>query len=364
MTMTKPARLVSTPARLLAAASLCLSLLAPPALAQDAAWAGGDANAKALSALYDAAQQAKQTQVVIYGGYSALFKPLWEVFHERFPAITITPNPISGPRLVSKLDAEFATGSLEGDVLMAGMTELLSNVAKDRASPYKPPNIAALPERYVDPQGRFIIQFADVFGMVYNTNLMKADDLPKTLGDLADPKYKGMVLDSPLAGGLATLTWIELYNSGLLDGKTMRAIRDNASIVPSVTPFYANLSTGSVKLLPWGSFTRYIQMKDAGAPVGFQATPGLVVPLYGGTAILKGGPNPKAAQLFQAWFVTPEAQKALITRGYSFPLLPGVNTPDGWPNLKQIVESLKVIPPAEYMAVRGRFEAAVKEALR
>lgn len=351
-------------AGLLATASVCLALLPAPTLAQDATWAGGEANARALGGLYDAAQQAKQTQVVVYGGYSGLFKPIWEVFGKRFPAITIVPNPISGPRLVSKLDAEFASGQLEGDILMAGMTELLSNVAKDRATPYKPPNIGALPQRYVDPQGRFIIQFADVFGLVYNTNLMTKADLPRKLSDLGDPRYKGMVLDSPLAGGVATLTWIELYNSGLLDGKTMRAIRDNANIVPSVTPFYANLSTGSVKLIPWGSFTRYIQMKEAGAALDFHAAPGLVVPLYGGTAILKGAPHPKAAQLFQAWFVTPEAQNALITRGYSFPLLPGVNTPAAWPNLKDLVDSLKVIAPADYMNVRGRFEAAVKEALQ
>ncbi|MGE4239407.1 ABC transporter substrate-binding protein [Ramlibacter sp.] len=362
-----PSRRRSARARLLAGAALCLSLFAlptAPARAQDSAWAGGDANAKALAALYAEAQQAKQGKVVVYGGYSALFKPLWEVFSKRYPAVEIVPNPLSGARLVSKLDAEFASGQHEADILMAGMTELLSTVSKDRAQPFRPPNVGALPARYVDGQGRFVIQFADVFGMVYNTAQMKTADLPKTLADLGDPKYKGMVIDNPLAGGLTTLTWIELYNSGKLDGKTMKALRDNASVVPSVTPFYANLSTGSIKLIPWGSFTRYIQMKEAGAPVGYHAVPGMVVPLYGGTAILKGAPNPKAAQLFQAWFVTPEAQNALITRGYSFPLLPGVNTPAGWPVLKDLVDSLKVISPADYTTVRGRFESAVKDSLK
>ena len=90
--------------------------------------------------------------------------------------------------LVSKLDAEAASGQYGADILMAGMTELLSTVAKDRAQSFRPPNLGALPPRYIDPQGRFVIQFADVFGVVYNTQKMTEADLPKSIKDLTDPK--------------------------------------------------------------------------------------------------------------------------------------------------------------------------------
>jgi len=350
----------------LAAATLAAGAMfsSTPAISQDSAWAGSDANARAVLDLYEAAKTANQTEVVVYGGYSAIYKPIWEVFAERFPGIAVVPNPSSGAALVSKLDAEFASGQHGGDVLMAGMTELLSTVAQERTDSFLPPNLAGLPERYVDPQGKFVIQFADVFGLVYNTTKMTEADLPATAKDLLDPKYKGLILDNPLAGGASALCWIELYNSDLLDPATMRGIRDNATIVPSLTPYYANLTTGSVKMLSWGSFARYLKLKASGAPLDFRAVPGLVVPLYGGTAILKGAPNSAAAQLFQAWFVTPEAQQALITRGSSYPLLTGVETPADWPKLQPLVDALKTIAPADYMAVRGKFEAAVREALQ
>ncbi|TWT08682.1 ABC transporter substrate-binding protein [Reyranella sp. CPCC 100927] len=351
-------------AGLAVATTSVLGMGAAPSWADDAAWAGGEANAKAIKQLYEAAKQAKQTQAVIYGGYSSIYKPLWEVFNQRFPGLAIVPTPLSGPQLVSKLDAEFASGRHEADVLMAGMTELLSNVAKDHAQPYRPPNAGALPERYVDPQNRFILQFADVFGIVYNTDKVPGADLPKKIADLLDAKHKGFIMDNPLAGGAIALCWIELTNSGMIDAKMMRGLRDNANVVPSITPYYANLTTGSVKMIPWGSFSRYLRLKEAGAQVGFQAVPGMVVPLYGGTAILKGAPNPLAAQLFQAWYITPEAQEALITKGYSYPLTPGVKTPEAWPNLKALVDALKPISPADYMSVRGKFEDTVRAALQ
>lgn len=334
------------------------------ARADDSAWAGSDAYAEYITGLHSEAAAAGQREVIIYGGYSAMFEPLWGLFSERFPDVQVVPNPLSGPALVTRLDAEFTSGQVAGDILMAGMTELLSNVDKGRAAAFRPDNADTLAKRYVDPDGRFVIQFADVYGILYNTTRMSADQVPQKPADLANPALKDLILDDPLAGGVATLCWIELYNSDLLDGPTMRAIRDNATVVPSLTPYYANLTTGSIPMLAWGSFTRYQNLKASSAPVAFEAVPGMVVPLYGGTAMLDGGPNPEAAKLLQAWFVTPEAQQALITLANAYPLLPGMETPADWPALQPMIDALAVIDPADYMKVRSGFELAVKAAMQ
>ncbi|TFZ02590.1 extracellular solute-binding protein [Ramlibacter henchirensis] len=349
----------------IAAAAAATLICGKPGFAQDTAWAGSPANATAIQKLYDEAVAAKQSQVVVYGGYSALYKPLWEVFTKRFPNVTVVPNPLTGPRLVSKLDAEFAAGKTEADVLMAGMTELLYNVSKDRVTPYKPPNFSALPARFADPDGKFLIMFADAYGTLYNTTQIKPADAPKSITDLADPRLKGQfVLDNPLGGGGATLVWIELFNSGLIDPKLMRGIRDNAQVVPSVPPLYPNVGAGSVKMIAWGSFTRYLQMKEAGSPVGFAFIDKGVVPLFGGTAIMKGAPNEKAARLFQAWFLTPEAQEAVVSKGHSYPVLPGVKTPAEWKPLTELMAPLKMVPPAEYVKVRADYENVARQALQ
>jgi iron(III) transport system substrate-binding protein len=328
--------------------------------ANDSAWAGSESNAKAITKLYDDAVAAKQSQVVIYGAYSAVYKPLWDIFQQRFPKTAIVGSPIAGAPLITKLDAEFSSGQHVGDVVMAGMMEVLSLHAHNRSQPFRPPNIGGLADRYTDDKGNFIIQFADPFGILYNTDRLKPQDLPNSINDLLDPKYKGMVIDDPLAGAATTLCWAELYRSKKITPELMKGIKANANVVPSMTPFLNNLTTGSVAMMPWAAHSRYLRLKDAGARVGHKAIPGMAVPLYGSTMIIKDAPNPKVAQLFQAWFLTPEAQNAIVKVGYSYGLMPGLSTPPDWPNFQQLVDALQTVPPSGYVAMREEFDKAVR----
>jgi iron(III) transport system substrate-binding protein len=331
------------------------------ATAADASWAAGEANAKAITELYDAAVAAKQDQLVIYGAYSAVYKPLWDIFSQRFPKTSIVGTPIAGAPLITKLDAEFASGQHVGDVVMAGEMEVMSLVGHGRTQAYRPPNIAALAARYTDAQGNFIIQFTDPFGIVYNTDKLKPEDLPRSINDLLDPKYKGMVIDDPLAGAATTLCWAEPYKSKKITPEQMKGIKANANVVPSMTPLFQMLTAGSVAMMPWAGHSRYLRLKEAGARLGYRAIPGMAVPLYGSTTIIKDAPHPKVAQLFQAWFLTPEAQSAIVKLGYSYGLMPGTVIPAGWPDFQQLVDALQVVPPSEYVTMRQEFDKAIRQ---
>jgi len=329
--------------------------------AGDTSWAGGDANAQAITELYDAAVAAKQDQLVIYGAYSAVYKPLWDIFRDRFPKTGIVGTPIAGAPLITKLDAEFASGQHVGDVVMAGEMEVMSLVGHGRTQPYRPPNIGGLAARYTNPQGDFVIQFADPFGVVFNTDKLKTDELPKSISDLLNPKYKGMVIDDPLAGAATTLCWAELYRSNKLTPELMKGIKANANVVPSMTPLFQMLTAGSVTMMPWAGHSRQLRLKEAGAHVGYLAIPGMAVPLYGATALIKDAPHPKLAQLFQAWFLTPEAQNAIVKVGYSYGLMPGAAIPADWPDFQQLVDALQVVPPSDYVTMREQFDKAIRQ---
>jgi iron(III) transport system substrate-binding protein len=345
-----------------ALATLGLPLFRPEhATAADAAWAGDAATADAIMRLYQAAGAAKQEQLVIYGAYSAAYRPLWDIFRTRFAGVSIVGTPVAGAPLITKLDAEFASGEHVGDVLMAGEMEVMSLVQAGRTQPYRPPNTGGLAARYTDPKGDFIIQFGDAFGIVYNTDKLKPSDLPRSVGDLIDPKYKGLMIDDPLAGGATTLCWAELYRAGKITPEQMRGIKENANVVPSMTPFFQMLTTGAVPMMPWAGHSRYLRLKTAGAHVGFRAIPGMGVPLYGATAIIKDAPNLACARLFQAWFLTPEAQSAIVTVGFSYGLMPGAAIPPDWPSFQQLIDALNQVPPSGYAAMRRAFDTAVRQ---
>jgi len=317
----------------------------------------------ALMKLYNEAVAAGETELVIYGAYAGLFRPIWELFTKRFPKIEIVGNPVSGAQMAAKLDAEFSSGQQTADIVTSGLTELLAAVEQGRAEPFRPPNIASLPERYRDPKDRFVINYAELYGVVYNTNKLKPSDLPNKPADLLDPRYKGMIIDDPLGARTTELAWIELYNSGKIDAAFIKAMKAQSTVVPSTAPFFNQLTTGTVAMIPWGGHARYLSLKNAGAPVGFHAVPGLAVPVLAGTVVLKGAPHPKAARLFQAWFLSTEAQNAIVQLGNSYGLTATVSLPDNpadWPKLMPIAAALKPVPPDQFIPARDALRKAVE----
>jgi iron(III) transport system substrate-binding protein len=198
-----------------------------------------------------------------------------------------------------------------------------------------------------DKQRRFIAQFGDTFGVLYNTSKLSANDVPKTLKDLGDPKHKGFVIDDPKAGLVTSFCWMAMLYSNKLPVDALEGIKANAVVVQDALPYYQQITTGQLAMLPWAAHSRYLGLKKAGAPVGFSATPGLAVVVLGATGIIKGAPHPNAAKLFSTWFLTPEAQKAIVELGNSVALLKGITYPAGWPDAQALNTAVPQIPPGK-----------------
>jgi iron(III) transport system substrate-binding protein len=331
--------------------------------AGDDGWAGGADNAAAITALYEEAVAAGEDQVVVYGAFAEAYQPLWDLFQERFPEIEVIGTPLSGAALHAKIDAEFASGRHEADVLMTGLVETPAQAEQDRLLSYEPVDTFDLPENFIDPENRYVVHFGDVYGVLYNTNEMSEDDLPTSLEDLTDERFSGMVMDEPLASALTDLVGIELHRSGVLDADTWRGILENAQLVTRTAEYYTQLTTGSIAMMPWASHTRYQTLAAAGAPVGFSVVPGMAVFLAGATGIVKESPHPNAAKVLQSWFLTPEAQNALGSEVTAYGLMPGAERPSEWPDIDELLEALSPIDPAGYAQARAEYEAFTESAL-
>lgn len=76
---------------------------------------------------------------------------------------------------------------------------------KGALAPYASPEAAAIPARLKDSDGAWTGFAARARALVYNTRLVAAADLPRSLFDLADPRWKGKVaIAYPLFGTTAT----------------------------------------------------------------------------------------------------------------------------------------------------------------
>ena len=79
---------------------------------------------------------------------------------------------------------------------------------RDVLASYRSPSAKGIPDALIDPEGYWTGFSARIRVIAYNTKALKSDDAPKSIFDLADPKWKGHVAMAdpvlPVAYSLAT----------------------------------------------------------------------------------------------------------------------------------------------------------------
>jgi iron(III) transport system substrate-binding protein len=157
----------------------------------------------------------------------------------------------------------------------------------------------------------------NVFVVGWNTNKVKPGQEPKSLEDLADPKWKGQV-----SMELSDVDWFAaMYKYYLDQGKSEEQVRDlfkkiasNSKIARGHTTQGELLSAGQFGITV-SSYSHTIdKAADKGAPVSWRPAAGPpiqpIVVRPNGVAMMKTAANPAAAMLFVEWELT-EGQKIL-----------------------------------------------------
>ena len=149
----------------------------------------------------------------------------------------------------------------------------------------------------------------EVANVLYNTNTVKPEDVPKSWRDLEKPRWKDRIAMASTAAGLTTITvYYEIYKKyGEAFVKGLGANRPKE--VASPTSASSMLTSGEIDLMFPSYGFAYYALKAKGAPVGeayLDINVGYTKLLY----LLKGARHPNAALLFINWSLTPEGQKA------------------------------------------------------
>lgn len=309
------------------------------ASASASASSGLGPQAAALQALYNKAVAAGQTSVVIYGPSAGSDQKIYEAFQKDFPKMTVTGVPIVGPPMSAKLSAEFSSGKHIGDIAYTGNTDMLTYAQSGWFTPYTPitaTNPADLAPETVGPNDDFYAAAISVSGMVTNSN--SSLPIPQNWADLTNPIYKNKIaMGDPTAVGqmadiLAHLA-IEPGNTKVEAG--LKA--NNAQIFPatSLTGPITAVAQGAKGVALAQGYNYYVNAKAAGAPLTFTLlkADNYDVALYAG--IIKGAPDPLAAELYESWSYTPDAAAAMAAEG-EYSVVNGAVAPQGLPPLAQI----------------------------
>src|ERR1700753_476070 len=254
----------------------------------------------------------KEGAVVLYSSMDLpVGEKLGKAFEAAYPGIAIQIERSGSERLFQRVAQEFSSNIHAADVINSSdASHFIPSKKSGWLMPFVSEDIAKyFPEIYRDADGQFATSRIYLSSIAYNTNLVKAEDAPKSYADLLDPKWAGkMVKGHPAySGTIMTATFQMVRELGWEYFEKLS--KQRVMQVQSSTDPPKKLSLGERAVMADGNEYGIVLLKKAGQPVEpVYPTEGAPT-ISGPTGIFAGAPHPNRAKLFQAWFHTRETQQ-------------------------------------------------------
>ncbi|MTV17899.1 MULTISPECIES: extracellular solute-binding protein [Bradyrhizobium] len=250
--------------------------------------------------------------------YSSMDLPVGErlgkAFEAAYPGITVQIERSGSERLFQRVAQEFDANIHAADVVnSADASHFIPWKKSGWLMPFVPEDVAKhFPDNYRDPDGMAVTTRLWLSSIAYNTNLVKAEDAPKSFADLLDPKWMGkMVKGHPAYSGTIMTTTFQIVRE-LGWPYLEKLAKQRVMQVQSSTDPPKKLSLGERAVMADGNEYGIVLLKEAGQPVEpvypTEGTP----TISGPTGIFAAAPHPNAARLFQAWLHTRETQQFFV----------------------------------------------------
>ncbi len=311
---------------------------------------------------------APSNTVVVYTSVDDVFaRPVCEQFQKQtgievklVPDTEETKSAGLLNRLIAEKDRPVADVFWSGDPLRAGVLR-----AKGVSAPYQSTAAKDLPAQFSDTEHHWIGFSARARVIIYNTNMVAEGEVPTSVLDLADPRFKGKACVANPLFGTTSMHVAALFAS--LGPEKARQFLD---------AFVANggkvlSSNGEVRRrVAAGDFAAGLTDTDdynvarlEGKPVGvvYPDAEGMGTVVVPNCAVLiRGGPNLDAARRFIDYLLSPEVEEALArSEAAQIPLRPGVPRPD------HLIGLDRLRPMAlDYAAMAGDVERLSREFIR
>ena len=253
--------------------------------------------------------------------YTSVDLPLAEkvakAFEAKYPGIAVRIERTGAERVFTRIAQEQASKIYACDVVQSSDAAHFVVWKRDGLlAPYVPEDVAKhFPAEHKDPDGLFASYRVYLCIIAYNTNLVKAEDAPKSFADLLDPKWVSKIVKAHpgYSGTILTATYQTARDLGwpyfekLAQQKVMQV--QSASDPPK------KLALGERSVMADGIEYGIFQLKESGQPVEpVYASEGSPL-IIGPNGILKSAPNPNAARLLQNFMLSAECQQFNVDLG-------------------------------------------------
>jgi iron(III) transport system substrate-binding protein len=229
-------------------------------------------------------------------------RPMAEAFEKKYGIKVELWRAIS-ERVVQRAVSEAKAGRHAVDVIATNGPEMESLAREKILTSFHTPHAADLPAAAIPKHRQWMPDRLQFFVVGYNTNLVKKEDLPKTLKGFLDPKWKGKLgLETGDAEWMATLVkkWGE--------SEGMAFFRKLSEMRPEVRKGHVLLAqliaAGEIPVGLTAYSANVETLKRKGAPIDFAPIDAVARPQ--GIGISRNAPHPAAALLYADFVLSAE----------------------------------------------------------
>jgi len=224
-------------------------------------------------------------------------------------------------------------GASPADVFYSENTPVLEELREKGAlAAVDPSTLAAVPARYSSQQGSWVGVSARVSALVYNTSQVQPSQLPSSILQLAEPRWRGKVGYAPSETDFQPLiTAVTRIDGAAAAERWLQGLAANATTYPDNETVVAQVNNGESAIGPIDHYYWFRLRAELGAGGTHSelhyfapGDPGNLLDVSG-AAILRSSAHQAAAQRFLAFLVSAEGQRVIAdSDSFEYPLRPGV----------------------------------------
>ena len=264
-------------------------------------------------------EAAKKEGKVIH--YTSVDLPLAEkvgkAFEAKYPGIAVRIERTGAERVFQRIAQERGSNIHACDVVQSSdAAHFVVWKREGILAPYVPEEVAKhYPPEHKDPDGLFASYRVYLCVMARNTDLVKAEDAPKSYKDLLDPKWAGKIVKAHpgYSGTILTATYQTARDVGW--DYYEKLAKQRIMQVQSASDPPKKLALGERAIMADGIEYGVFQLKESGKPVDViypvEGSPLIIGP----NGVLKTAPNPNAARLLQSFMLSAECQQFNVDFG-------------------------------------------------
>ncbi len=148
---------------------------------------------------------------VYYGATLEQMTPVLDAFSAKYPNVKIKSYRAANEELSATMDMEVRSGNPQFDVAVQGNGPIITLANKyDCFQPFTSEANEVIPAGLLDAKGAMTPVGTGFYVIIYNTNMVTAEEAPKSFKDLLDPKWESKVVmaDPKSSSSIYTFIWL------------------------------------------------------------------------------------------------------------------------------------------------------------